>query len=77
MLYIYITSQLTPATGTILHSADLQAEEAQALHQTTDPLTLEIVNVYESSSRFLSFLLLTFHACLLKIQGEVSKCELL
>ena len=35
----------------------LQAEEAQALHQTTDPLTLEIVNVYESSSHFLSFVL--------------------
>ena len=62
MLYIYITSQLTPATGTILDNAGLQAKEAQALHQTTDPLTLEIVNVYESSSHFLSFLLLIFHA---------------
>ena len=77
MLYTYITSLLAPATGTILDSAALQAEEAQALHQTTDPLTLETVNVYESSSHFLSFMLLIFHACLRKIQREVSKRELL
>lgn len=35
MLSIYITSQLPTATGTMLDSAGLQAEEAQALHQTT------------------------------------------
>ena len=46
MLSTYITSQLPLATGTMLDSAGLQAEEAQALHQTTVQ-TLETVNVYE------------------------------
>ena len=76
MLSTYITSQLPLATGTMLDSAGLQAEEAQAVHQTTVQ-TLETVNVYESSSHFLSFLLLIFHACLWKIQREVSERELL
>lgn len=69
-LYAFHLHHISAPTSYRYHVGQCRSagyEEAQALHQTTVQ-TLETVNVYESSSHFLSFLLLIFHACLWKIQ---------